>query len=99
MIKEEKYLYKFYWDCRRMGNVEGVFAINPEELKKYIDKEVYFGEILGKHSEVYGTLEEDDLTLLTKDQDFIKKAEEFRLIPFGYNPIDYIDMYAADEED
>ncbi len=60
MNKDYK-LYSFEWDCGRMGFVEGLFVATEEEIKDAIDKEVYFGEILGKHSEVYGTLEQGDL--------------------------------------
>lgn len=56
-----KRLYKFYWDCGRQGDVEGLFFADEETVNKSIGSQVYFGEILGKHSEVYGTLEEDAL--------------------------------------
>lgn len=43
-MEEEKYLYRFDWDCGRMGNVFGVFSANPDFLKRdCIDQKVYFG--------------------------------------------------------
>ena len=72
---------------------------------------IYFGEILGKHSDVRGTLDQEDLEILSEDQDFINKLLEPELFPTGrlsgYNPVrqyeDYIrwDMeeeYATPEE-
>ncbi len=84
-------LYKFHWDCNRMGDVHGIFAATQDEVKAAIGKEVYFGEILGKHSEIYGPLEERDLTILTDDKDFIAKAKSFGMVPMGHNPLDHID--------
>lgn len=85
-----KKVYKFFWDCGRMGNVEGIFVADDEEVKKHIGSRIYFGEILGKHSEIDGSLEWKDLTVLTDDQDFIEKAIKFGIDSFGYNPLRYL---------
>jgi len=78
-------LYKFMWDCGRMGDVEGIFAATDEVIQNAIGKRVYFGEILGKHSEIYGDLGDGDLTELTDDQEFISKTSTYGLIPSVYN--------------
>lgn len=94
-----KAIYEFYWDCRRQGSVQGLFIAEKSEVEKAIGSNVYFGEILGKHSEVYGTLDEDDLTIKTEDQDFIQKFEELIGITdtiSGYDPLHYIEE--LDEE-
>ena len=82
-----KKLYKFYWDCGRMGSLDGIFIADDKDVKKVIGKEVYFGEVLGKHSEIYGTLEEKDLKVITDDHDFIKKCEEYGIGNIGFNPV------------
>ncbi len=82
-----KKIYKFYWDCGRQGSISGIFSAEESYVKECIGKRVNFGEALGKHSQVYGTLEEKDLTVLTDDAEFIKKAEEFELVPTGANPL------------
>ncbi len=96
-----KKLYKFYWDCGRMGNVKGLFVATPEEIEEAMGKQVYFGEILGKHSEIYGDLEEDNLTVVSEDQDFIKKLVSLLGVSVsGYNPLEYLsDEDDLDEED
>lgn len=83
---------KFFWDCGRMGEVDGLFITTKEALEAAYEKEVYFGEILGKHSEVYGTLDREDITILTEDQDFIEKFIEIMGdgTVSGYNPLSYI---------
>jgi hypothetical protein len=88
----EKVIAKFFWDCGRMGEVEGMFVSSRDELEKAYGKEVYFGEILGKHSEVYGTLDRCDIEIKTDDQAFIAKFEEIMGggTISGYNPLSYL---------
>lgn len=89
-----KYLYKFYWDVGRMGEVEGVFIEDDAVIKDVIGKEVYFGEILGKHSDIFGTLKESALTIMSSDPDFIAEMENVfgGSHISGYSPLDYIDI-------
>lgn len=87
-----KKLYRFNWDCGRQGEVEGMFIAEEKEVQNIIGKEVYFGEILGKHSEVYGTIEKDEIQEIQVSETTIKEMEEVigRNIS-GYNPLDYIE--------
>ena len=95
-------LWSFYWDCGRQGDVEGLFKATREEVENAIGKEVYFGEILGKHSEVCGTLEEGEIKLVSDNPIEVMNATES-----GYNPLEYLnyeceecgDCYGADEFD
>ena len=85
-------LYKFYWYVGRMGEVEGLFAASQEEIDAAMDKQIYFGEILGKHSEVYGTLEEKDIEKLDISEDVVKILVDAigSTNISGYNPLDYL---------
>ena len=86
-----KYLWRFCWDCGRMGEVEGLFVATENEIQDAIGKNVYFGEILGKHSEVYGTLEENDLEKINLDSESTEKVAQFLGNTWsGYNPLEYI---------
>lgn len=87
-----KGLYKFFWDCGRMGVVEGAFVASVARVEKAVGSSVYFGEILGKHSEVHGMLDKDDLTLVTTDEKVLEVLGDFSV---GYNPLDYME----DDED
>lgn len=78
-------IWEFYWDCGRSGDVEGFFRATKAEIEDTIGKEVYFGEILGKHSEVYGVLEEGDLKLISDDPVVVNTYNTS-----GYNPLEYI---------
>lgn len=92
-------LVRFFWDCGRMGDVEGLFVTTEEALEKAYGKHVSFGEILGKHSEVYGTLKREDITLVTDDQEFIDRIVALLGCDLsGYNPLDKIEEGQDEEE-
>lgn len=90
-------LYKFYVDCGRMGNLTGVFQASRDEIKKIIGKKVYFGEVLGKFSDIAIVIDESHISYLTDDQKFIDQAVFYGLVPVGHNPFRYLDRY--EEED
>lgn len=81
-------IYRLFVDCGRSGDLEGIFEATPEAVKDLIGKTVNFGEVLGKHSEVIVTFEEDEIIFLTDDEDFINKAKLYNMIPTGINPFD-----------
>lgn len=83
-------LWKFYWNCGRMGSVESIFTATQEEIDSILEKEIHFGEILGKHSEIHGPLIKANLTLLSSDQTFVN--EFIQLVGnIGHNPFDYLE--------
>ncbi len=92
-----KALYRFYWDCGRQGDLNGIFVADDATVAACIGKSVHFGEVLGKHSDVSGTLESKDLTVLTTDPAFIEKFEEFRCAS-GSNPLSVIADQEADKK-
>jgi len=93
-------LYSFYADCGRMGSLSGLFVEDDSVVAKAIGKHAYFGEVLGKHSEIEGTLEESEITVVSEDQDKIQWLIEVTggwWSISGINPMDYINL--DDEED
>lgn len=88
-------IYKFYVDYGRHGDLSGVFVAEQADVKNLIGKEIYFGEVLGKHSEVFLQLKEEHLTEVTTDEKFIELFDKYDLSN-GYNPFDY---YEENEED
>lgn len=84
-------LYEYYLDCGRMGSLSGLFVADDAVVEAAIGKRVYFGEVLGKHSEVYGTLDREELTVKSEDQEFIAKLVDLLGSDIsGYNPLGYI---------
>lgn len=91
-------LYSFYVDCGRMGSLDGLFIATQEEVDNAIGKQMYFGEVLGKHSDVQGTLEAHEITLISNEQDKIDWL--VGLVGYsvsGFNPLDYIRESEDDE--
>jgi len=87
-------VYKWHWDCGRQGDLEGLFVATEEDVAAAVGKEAYFGEVLGKHSEVYGTLEEKEFTVLTDEAAVIAFVKEHG--PFGWNPLGYVRILCDD---
>lgn len=93
----KKGLYKFDADCGRMGSLEGLFIGDADVIEWLIESklEVYFGEVLGKHSEVYFAMESDHFTLVTDDMTVISVMEKYD-IQTGFNPLDVQLLEAGD---
>jgi hypothetical protein len=58
-----KGIYEFFWDYGRSGDVESTFVATAEQVTSIIGKDIYFGEILGKHSEVSGCVDAGDICM------------------------------------
>lgn len=86
-----KALYSFFWDCGRAGSIEGLFIAEQSDVNAATGKEIYFGEVLGKHSEVCAELGADDVAVKSNDQELIAKLEAiFGQNVCGYNPLEYL---------
>lgn len=92
-------LVNYYEDFGRMGSLEGVFLTTQEQLNRIHGKTIYFGEVLGKHSEVVSdecyqhckTQELDDLEITTLVKIFGKPYEDVLTLS-GFNPVEiYLD--------
>lgn len=76
-----KKLWKFEWDSD-YAFIGGLFVATDEEVQSLIGKEIYIGEYEGKHSEVYGTVEKDEITLVSDNPIVVESVGDF-----GINPI------------
>ena len=85
-----KALYRLKFDCGRQGCLEGVFVADTEDVKFLVENQVsvYFGEVLGKHSEIYGPVEQKEIELITTEENVIEVVEKYGLST-GYNPFGY----------
>lgn len=90
MDNTKRAIYKMNFDCGRDGNLTGVFIAQKNHIEILINHKikVYFGEALGKHSDVYGSIDREEITLLTDDESAIKIVEQYNL-ENGYNPFHY----------
>ena len=87
-----KKLYKFYLDYGRMGDLEGLFIAEEEDVKEIIGTTVNFGEVLGKHSWVEEEMSEDMFTVIDVPSPIVDILEDkIGESISGYNPLDYIE--------
>jgi hypothetical protein len=90
-------LYKFNKYFHRQGDIEGVFIAEPKQINDLIGSNVYFGEALGKHSNVGCVIREQDikqLDVLDSTVDDLLKVIGTDIS--GYNPLNY--LLEPDEE-
>lgn len=83
-------LYKFYEDCGRMGYLEGIFVEDSEKINNLLGQSVYFGEVLGKHSEIIVDINSKNIELITTDPNVLRVVKDYDL-ESGYNPFNYVE--------
>jgi len=98
-----KKLFSFHVDAGRNGDITGLFISTEEEVTAIVGTDVYFGEILGKHSDVELTLQPDHFTVLEVEDSTVEDLQHtIGNTVSGYNPFDYIetmpDEYDQDEQ-
>ena len=93
-----------------MGDLSGEFICDDAIIERVLGTKIYFGEVLGKHSEIYGDLSRDDLSEhkdVTEDDcktvirilGLEKSWEGMDCYTIGgYNPIEYVPEEVEDEE-
>lgn len=80
-----------------MGYLDGLFVATQEQVDEAIDKEIYFGEVLGKHSDIYGPLSKEDLEEIDIGEEAVAKIVAITGTTLsGYNPLEY---YESAKED
>lgn len=78
-----KKLWKFEWDSD-YAFIGGLFVATDEEVQSLIGKEIYIGEYEGKHSDVYGTVEEDEITLVSDNPIVVESVGGFGINPLWF---------------
>jgi hypothetical protein len=80
-----KKLWKFEWHSL-YSFLGGLFVATDEEVQNLIGKEVWFGEYDGKHSEVHGTIEDGEITLVSDNPVVVEAVGNF-----GLNPLEFLE--------
>ncbi len=77
-----KKLWKFEWDSD-YAFIGGLFTATDEEVRGLIGQELFLGECEGKHSEVYGIIEESEITLVSDNPVVVEAIGCFGINPLG----------------
>jgi hypothetical protein len=95
-----KKLMEFDVYCGRMGSLEGRFILDDAEqaeLDALMGKEIYFGEVLGKHSEVIIKLEPAYIKVVTDNESFLNEAARLGIsLAHGFDPLQTHKEYVQD---
>lgn len=83
-------LYKLNFDCGRQGQLEGIFIADVKFVDYLIENDIYvdFGEVLGKHSDICGTVGKDEIEFVTDNHEVLTIVKGFDL-ENGHNPFEY----------
>ena len=90
---EDLVLVNYYEDFGRSGILEGMFICTKGELESLNGEYIVFGEVLGKHSDVYS----DEVYQHCKIKETTKTEMDMLVKLFGvgsisgYYPFDYIE--------
>lgn len=92
MSKTTEMVVKMNLNYGRMGSLEGVFIVDKDEfdLAVKLNPQVYFGEVLGKHSEVYCDFNDISFEVKAKDPEKIALLVEMGVLGSGHNPFEYL---------
>ena len=83
-------LYSFGWDFG-YSEMKGLFIAKEDDVKKLFGKEIYFGEVLGKHSEVVAEMGEGDIEeRIVSPSTLAELKSVFGDTICGFNPLDYV---------
>jgi hypothetical protein len=84
-----KGIYRFQYDCGRMGAISGIFVADTADVEKINGHTVFFGEVLGKHSEIDVDIDiEENLILISYEPVDVEVFERLELAT-GYDPFDF----------
>ena len=88
-------LVSFYQDWGRMGALEGLFVCDEEEwktLQLLIEHEIpiYFGEVLGKHSDCHDPIKASEISVRSENAEFCREFRRLKL-DTGMNPVKTFD--------
>lgn len=82
-------VWQFQYDAGNMGILSGIFVATTGAVQETEGKTAYFGEVLGKHSDIAVRLKYSYFTKLSDDITFVKQFSEFGCST-GYNPLEYL---------
>lgn len=85
-------IYRFETDYGRCGTLSGIFTASEEDIQRIHSNTIYFGECLGKHSEVCFDPGEllDCVSLITDDPEVIAMFQKNAMWT-GYDLTDYLE--------
>lgn len=82
-----KKLFRFTFFCGRQGSLHGLFVADDADVARAMGTTIDFDEPFGKHSFLNYTISMEHFEIVTDDQDFIAKWEQYEVGSCGEDPI------------
>ena len=91
------YLWKLYWDCGKLGEVESIFVATEKEVYYLIGQRIYLPNVLSDGKEAEGLVEEGDIEKLKIDSKTVDMlTEHLGKCWLGKDPIAHIIQYCPE---
>ena len=72
------------------GDITGMFYATEKEIRNLIGKEINFGEVLGRFSEIKVIIKNEHINVVSEDQEFLDQVQKKKIkLEIGYNPFEY----------
>ena len=86
-----KAIWKLDLDYGRDGDLQGIFVAEKEDLDAIDGKTLYFGDALGRHSNVTKVCNlSKDIKKVTDNAEAVAMFEKYDM-EIGYNPLAYLE--------
>ena len=86
---DKRGIYRYSESFGRQGDLSGVFTATAAEVDAAMGRKVYFGEVLGKHSDVWSVMGPEDITLVSDAPEAVAVVDSLGLAT-GTNPLEYL---------
>lgn len=83
---KKEVVYRWGWSCRA-GDLDGIFVSRPDIVELAFDRMAYFGDVLGKYSNIHFELKPSQFETLSDDLNVVEFVK--RRGRTGYNPLNY----------
>ena len=83
-------IYRLDIDFEQQGELTGMFIAKKIDVKLLLENNltIYFGEVLGKHSEIYTKIKRHHIKFITDDLIAVDIFRKYNL-GIGFNPFEY----------
>lgn len=89
----------WHGDFGRMGDLFAAFLSTPRLLLSAEGKVAYFGEVLGKHSDISYTIDLADFSFSEITNDDVAVLAKYEMTDVGLNPLESIQEEEEEEDD
>jgi hypothetical protein len=92
-------LYLYQEDFGRDGWLDGLFVADDNEVASAMGRGAYFGDVLGKHSDIVARVDDVTIERINASPEFVAEFERIFEDGIGYNPVNVVRTQFEDDEE